>query len=361
MTERQAYLAWSLCPGVGPGRIAQLESEFRSVSAAWREFEEISEKWPVGLRGKVKSFQKNFKLDNFEKKLKSLGINYLAWSDKEYPDKLKEIAHAPRVFYVQTKVKDWGQLWKQAWLGVVGTRKITSYGVGVTKMMVCGVVEQKVGIVSGLMYGVDETAHRSCVESGGMTIGVWAGGLDTLKVGGRSSLARQVYESGGVLMSPYPPGVVPVPATFPARNEWVAGLSDALLVVEGSAQSGTLITAGFAAELGRSVLVVPGPITSSQSAAPIGLLKAGATPVSSVEDVLSELPISPTVVRRKHEQDLGEQEMRIIELLGRGEMSGDDLARELKVGMASLMEMLTMLELSGVIMRSGEAWVICRK
>ncbi len=360
MEEREAYLMWSMCYGIGPSRIMQLKGKFGGLSEAWNQFGKENQKlkWNENLVDKVLSFRKNFVIKNYLNKLKSEDIDYLAWCDDEYPEKLKKISHAPSVLYYRKGKDNWLDLWKMPWLGVVGTRKITAYGVGVTKMLVEGVVNQGVGIVSGLMYGVDEIGHRACIDVGGTTIGVWAGGLDTLNVGGRSALARAVYDSGGALVSPYRVGFLPSAATFPARNEWVAGLCDALLVVEGSDKSGTLITAGFAAELDRPVLVVPGPITSSQSAAPITLLKAGAIPVSSVEDVLACLPIKAISIKKKNKLQLGADEEKILEILGQGQMSGDEIARKLNMKMASLMELLTILELSGVLVRSGENWVV---
>ena len=360
MEEREAYLVWSMCYGIGPSRMMQLKSEFGTLVEAWNKFEKENQrlKWNKNLVDKVLSFRKKKKKKNYLHKLRLEEVGYLAWCDEEYPEKLKKISHAPSVFYFRKKEDEWLDLWKQPWLGVVGTRKITAYGVGVTKMLVEGVVSQGVGIVSGLMYGVDEIGHRACIDVGGVTIGVWAGGLDTLNAGGRSALARAVYDSGGVLISPYRLGFLPNAATFPARNEWVAGLCDALLVIEGSDKSGTLITAGFAAELDRPVLVVPGPITSSQSAAPITLLKAGAIPVSSVEDVLDQLPIKVISIKKKNKLQLSGDEERIIEILGQGQMSGDEIARKLNMKMAGLMELLTMLELSGVVFKSGENWIV---
>lgn len=123
-------------------------------------------------------------------------------------------------------------------------------------------------------------------------------------------------------------------------------------------QSGTLITAGFAVKLGKPVLVVPGPITSEQSAASTALLKSGATLVGSVQDVLAELPIKVKDVKSDKKLNWSEIDQKVWDLVGQKAMNSDELARELKINMVRLMEVMTILELSGVVMHKGDAWMV---
>ena len=247
-------------------------------------------------------------------------------------------------------------------LAVVGTRKMSFYGRTVTERLICGVCRYGVSVVSGLMYGVDETALAATIENRGFAVGVWAGGIDTLFGTGRERIAKKVL-SNGVLVSEYVLGFVPKVWSFPARNRIIAGLSDAVLVTEAALPSGSLITAGVAAELGRDVMAVPGPVTSSQSAGVNYLLRSGATLVSSTEDILECLRVEKgelPVYGRSRASESGD-EKKILEVLGREGCDFDTLAREIGIKVAKLSTVLTVLELEGVIEKIGGKYFLKAK
>jgi DNA processing protein len=171
---------------------------------------------------------------------------------------------------------------------IVGTRRASPYGTEVAYALGRGLGACGVPLVSGLALGIDGTAHRGCLDGGGVPVAVVAGGPDVVYPRRHRSLHERVREAGLVL-SELPPGTEPYRWSFPARNRIMAGLARMTVVVEAADPSGSLITAEFAKDLGRCVAAVPGRITSTLARGTNNLLKDGATPISGTEDVLDEL------------------------------------------------------------------------
>ncbi len=288
-------------------------------------------------------------------------------NDNLYPPLLLEVRDRPVKFYLlgsESNIERFGQLASGRVLAVVGTRQITSYGRQVTVDLVSKLCAFGVTIVSGLMYGVDEVAHRAAVDSGGFTVGVWAGGLDTIFGTSRENTANRVLE-GGVILAEYDTGVVPQDWTFPQRNRIVAGMSQAVLVTEAAANSGSLITAGFAAEYGREVMAVPGPVTSSLSEGVNYLIKNGARVVSQVDDIFDVLGIKVDRENGKYltleeVRSLGENEMQVkilAAILNEGK-DLDSLVRETGLSTADLTATVTILELANKIIKLDDKYSI---
>lgn len=287
-------------------------------------------------------------------------------TDEGYPQLLAQVKGCPGRLFVageEDNLTKFGSLGSGA-LAVVGTRKVTEYGRRVTTDLVSGVCSFGVPIVSGLMYGVDEVAHRACVASGGFTVGVWAGGLGNLFLSSRAGCARKVLERG-VLLTEYESNVAPKAWMFPARNRIVAGMAAAVLVTEAASDSGSLITAGFAADYGREVLAVPGPVTSPVSAGVNYLLKNGARLVTETGDILSCLGIKdiPKGREKLTLDDIrnfgkGKDEKKLLELLVDGGKDLDYLSREAGMGMQVTGAMVTRLELKGIlVVREGMCYL----
>ena len=174
-------------------------------------------------------------------------------------------------------------------VAIVGARRATPYGLEVAERLAADLAARGVTIVSGFARGIDAAAHRGALAAGGRTLGVLGAGIDVLYPPENVALAREVA-AHGALLTQFPPGTPPLPYNFPTRNRTLAALVLGVVVVEAAARSGSLITAGFAADLGREVFAVPGKITSPTSAGTNGLLKDGATLVERWSDVVQELP-----------------------------------------------------------------------
>jgi len=286
MSEEKYLVALSSYVPFGPVRLELLIDYFGSSEIVWNTSR--GELKGVGLSERmVDGFFKHKKFFSFEryfKKLKEKKINYIIKSSDEYPQNLKTIPNPPYVLYVKGKIlkKD------QNAVSIVGTRKMTSYGESVAKLFTSSLVSKGLTIVSGLARGIDTVSHKEALLRKGRTIAVMACGLDIVYPPENKNLAEEVSESGA-LVSEYPLGYPSLPVNFAVRNRIISGLSKAVLVVEGRRKSGTLLTVSHAAEQGRTVFAVPGPITSAMSEGPHFLIQNGSRIAISPQDILDEL------------------------------------------------------------------------
>jgi DNA processing protein len=243
-------------------------------------------------------------------------------------------------------------------VGIVGSRKVTPYGRAVTEKLARELAEQGIVIVSGLALGVDSIAHQACLEGRGGTIAVLPSSVEEVYPVAHRPLARRILERGGALVSEYPTGTPALRQNFIARNRLIAGLSDALLVTEAALKSGSLHTAGFALEQGKTVLAVPGNINSPTSEGTNNLLRTGAILVTSADDVLAALHLKRRVSKR---QPVGETpaEQAILDLLAGGVQDGDQLQVRSGLAIELFNQSLTMLEINGDIKAmGGNQWTL---
>lgn len=238
-------------------------------------------------------------------------------------------------------------------VAIVGTRKPTSYGKEVTHKLSFDLAKHGVIIVSGLALGTDSIAHRAALEAGGTTLAVLANSVDHIYPRSHASLADQIVQRGGAILSEYEPPREARAYQFLERNRLVSGLSDALIIVEAAARSGTLSTAMHALEQGRDVFVVPGNITSPLSAGCNSLLKQGASPITCAEDVLEI--VAPQLTKEQAALPLGGTpiETEIIKLLQAGIREGDELLRKIGAAPSEFNQALTMMEITGTIRALG--------
>jgi DNA processing protein len=211
-------------------------------------------------------------------------IHAIAWADAAYPAQLREIPDPPIVLWVRGDAK----LLPQPSVAIVGSRDATPSGVAAARLLGRGLAEAGLLIVSGLARGIDGAAHRGALEGGGGTVGVLGCGADVTYPREHEKLYAEIAERGA-LVTELPPGMPPLPNHFPLRNRIISGLSLAVIVIEASEKSGSLITAKAALDQGRDVLVVPGGIASGRYRGSHALIKDGAPLVETVEDVLREL------------------------------------------------------------------------
>ena len=331
-----------------------LREYFGSAKEAWQA--DLAKLLETGLPQKlINDFdlhRKNFDFSSYFLRLKRIKVNSILLEDKNYPENLKRIADPPFCLYILGEVLSSDSLA----IGVVGTRKITSYGKEVTEDLVTSLVVSGLTIVSGLAYGVDSIAHNSALQNGGRTIGVWAGGLDTVESGFRQNLVKRIIEEGkGAIVSEFPLGFQPNRTTFPQRNRIISGLSLGVLVTEAAEDSGSLITANFAKKQGRPVFAVPGPITSGQTKGTAELLKKGAKLVYDVNDILGELELGVRGQGLAAREILPENkdEALILEILKNETKHIDEIVRETKMGTSKISSLLTMMEMKGKIKNLG--------
>ena len=230
-------------------------------------------------------------------------------------------------------------------VAIVGARACSSYGRSVARSLARELAAAGLVIVSGMARGVDGEAHRGALEAGGVTCAVLGCGIDRDYPAAHAELARRICERG-VLVSEYEPGVEPAPWRFPARNRIIAGLCRATVVVEARERSGALITADFALEEGREVLAVPGEITSALSGGTNALLRLGATPVTSAEDVLEVFGLEP---EDRTSLAVGAAATSLLERLREGARTADELVRSAGLEPGEASAALVELELAKLV------------
>jgi DNA processing protein len=271
--------------------------------------------------------------------------NIMKISDKKYPKLLKKIPDAPQEFYYRG---EWDAKLFDKCLAVVGSRRITSYGRQAVRLLVEDCARAGVTIVSGFMYGVDAAAHRAALDAGGKTIAVMPCGIEAICPEYQADLHKEIIDTGGLVISEYSGDAFPFLTNFPARNRIVAGLSKATLVIEAAPKSGSLITARLAKKYKRHLLAVPGPITSTVSQGTLGLISGGAIMVVSSADILPLYGLSLRPVCKTGEEFKG-LEKKIIEQLQAEGLRVDDIAYALKLSVAKVGAVLSLMALKGSI------------
>jgi len=274
MTESQAHVAFNLVEGVGSVAVGRLITEAGSAVKAWEQYPNKQSR----TGGQV-DWQAEYL------KAKQFGVTIVTLADAEYPSILKESPGAPLALYVKGDV---AALSKTS-LAIVGTRRPTSYGLDHANRFAYDLSKSGFGIISGLALGIDAEAHHGALAADGVTVGVIGSGLDVFYPEENRALAREIVKKGGAVVSQFPFGRPPDRETFPIRNHVVASLARGLIAVEAPARSGTLITAGIATDLGRTVMALPGRVDNRASAGCLQLIRDGAILVRNADDVLEAM------------------------------------------------------------------------
>jgi len=268
-------------------------------------------------------------------------IGRLRRGERSYPPLLAAIHDPPATLWCRGAAPL--ELLARPAVAVVGARACSSYGRSVARSLSRELAAAGVVVVSGMARGVDGEAHRGALEASGSTVAVLGCGIDRDYPAAHAELARRICDQG-LIVSEYEPGVEPAPWRFPARNRIIAGLSRAVVVVEARERSGALITVDFALEQGRDVLAVPGEITSALSAGSNALLRLGAAPALTVDDVLESIGI---VVERKPAAEPEGDAGRLLAALRDTPATADELARATGLAAGDVASLLVELELDG--------------
>lgn len=358
--EKTYWIGFSLFPGIGPVRFKLLTEFFGSAKSAWKADVSTLKKIKLGDKrtDEFDHFRKTVDLAGYRKQLVENKISVITLAESKYPKLLATIPDAPFVLYVKGKRGE-HPLNLDRTIGVVGTRKMTHYGADVTMRLVSDLVSYGFTIVSGLAYGVDAMAHQTAIDCGGATIAVLGCGVDVIAPPSNARLYHDIADGHGAIVSEMPLGLRPNKGLFPARNRIISGLSLGVVVTEGADDSGALITARNAAEQGREVFAVPGPITSPFSRGPSKLLKNGAKLVEHVEDILEELHLPHTLTSTHNKQPhelvgLTKEETCIISCLENQQLHIDELVRASKLSIEKVSAALTILEMKKIIRDVGD-------
>ena len=344
MTESQAYVAFNLAADVGFARVSELAAAAGSVSAAWEAYP-----GKTARSGGEVDWEREFELA--EKR----DIVILTPADKGYPDRLRSVPGRPLALYVRG---DAAALSKP-FVALVGTRRPTEYGLRTAGRLASGLAQSGWGVLSGLALGIDAASHRGALDVGGTTVGIIGSGLDMFYPEENLGLAREIANGGGAVVSEFPFGRPPDRETFPIRNHVVAALAHGVVAVEAPARSGTLITASVAADIGRTVMAVPGCVDSRASVGCHQLIRDGAILVRDVDDILeamSELSPRSSPARAKPASDAdpetppcSAEEALVMLHVERDGTSLDELSRKTGIPAAGVNAVVMGLRIKGFL------------
>lgn len=345
MERKLAWVGLNLLPSLTPRRRELLLARFGGPLEAW---EALAREPLPDLFGDAASQifaeRRRANPEGELKKAENAGARIVTFEESGYPEPLREIPDPPPVIYI---LGEWREEDRLA-VALVGTRRCTSYGRLVAKKLAQELAERGVTVVSGMAPGIDTAAHEGALLSG-RTIAVLGTGLGKPYPAGSEKLMRRIAARGAVI-SEFPWDMEGTQWTFPRRNRLIAGLSLLVVVVEAPERSGALITADCALEQGKEVLAVPGPITSEASLGTNRLIRDGARPVLSVDDIIEELGMLPLVRERpKHEPEVPPEAAKVYGLLSLEPLSLEEIVAQTGLTHAQASQILLELVLSGLV------------
>lgn len=364
LTERQAFLVLNALPNVGPitlnRLLAELGGDPRNVLTADRkQLEAVKGVGPV-IADSIANWRAHFDLSREEDRMAKSGTDFITTRDSDYPKMLREIHDPPIGLYRRGKFG-----FGQSCIAIVGSRRTTLYGQATAKKLGAELARLGFCVVSGLARGIDTAAHDAALSVGGKTAAVLGTGIDIIYPPENLALYREI-EASGAILSEFPFGRRADRQSFAMRNRIVAGMCEATVVVESDVDGGAMITARFAGEQGRLIFAVPGRIDQNTSAGCHQLIRDGATLLTSVDDLLSELNyldgFRPQPIAQKAAEsaagvppNLTLDEAKVFDCFrGGSALSPDAITAHTGLAAAPLSSTLMMLELKRLIAKRAD-------
>lgn len=356
LTPRQALMVLNALPHIGPITLNRLLEEFggdpvavlRSPASRLAPVKGVGEK----IIQTIAKWPSHYNLEKEERLLETTGATFVTCRDEDYPKLLREISDPPIGLYQKGNY-----VMREPAIAIVGSRRTTLYGQAVAKKLAIDLARCGFCIVSGLARGIDTAAHEGALAVEGKTVAVLGCGMDIIYPPENLDLYRQIAAEGAIF-SEFPFGRRADRQSFPMRNRVVAGLCEAVIVVESDENGGSMITARFAGEQGRLVFAVPGRVDQPASRGCHQLLRDGAILCRGVDDVLEELNylqgLRPMQMPNGSPSlpDLPPEEAAIMQHLGNGEaMSLDRLSEITGHPSHELSSRLMMLELKRLVVK----------
>jgi DNA processing protein len=316
--------------------------EFKTFENIWNNFDSVVNT----LNLKTKFNRQSVDIDyEFEKILKR-NVKIITINDENYPDSLREIYMPPLGLYIEGDVE---LLNKGTNLAVIGSRNATEYGKEVVAKLLNELLGYKVTIIGGLARGIDTCAHTEALMNNLKTVAFIGSGFNRLYPKENAALADSIVENGGAIVSEYPLDFYPEKYYFVARNRLISGVSKAVLIVEAKKRGGSLITAKFAMEQNRDILVVPNSIFAINSEGTNSLIKDGAKLVDSGKDIITELGLKD-INNDMKTIFLNERQKIIINLFEKQkELDANTISNLSELTIPEIISELTILELSGIL------------
>lgn len=353
MNNRDALIWLTSIKGVNIKTVDLLENKFKELKNIWEvDNDEILSTSQISDKVKfeiIKNRNEGY-YENLIMRIRKSGANIITYYDEEYPANLRFIENSPKVLYVKGQLK----LEDSISISIVGSRKSTSYGKWVAEKITTELSELGVTIISGLAKGIDTYAHINAIKNNARTIAVLGSGVDIIYPQSNRELYYKIQENGCII-SEFPLGTQPFQYNFPQRNRIISGLSLGVVVVEAREKSGSLITAHHAIEQGREVFAVPGNINSLYSKGTNLLIKDGAKIVTSIEDIIEEIPqlkanYSNCIKRKKLDySQFSTDEIKVLKCIADGPVHCDVIVQKTGINITEINSILTILEIKGAV------------
>ena len=353
--QRAAYVALALIPGIGPSRLHAILEVCHTATGAFSAPFAFLRTIP-GMTAAAATAIATASIEAGERALaqtERLGGRVLTLEDAAYPGLLRHIPEPAPVLFA---LGDLSLLERPA-VAIVGSRDHTTYGGEVARALGWGAASAGLAVVSGMARGLDAVAHDAALDAGGGTIGVLGNGLGIVYPTANAQLYQRVAERG-LLLTEFAPGERPTAGSFPRRNRLISGLARVTVVVEAAEGSGALITANSALEQGRDVMAVPGNITNPSSVGANRLIRDGAEPLLTSDDLLDHYPeairpaegfASRPSTTQPLPDHLSAEDRAVAELLGAEPLALDDLVGRSGRAPQDVLAVLCTLEIAGVV------------
>jgi len=355
MTEAVFYNALNILTESDYRKLEQLKNQFGGWEKSWENF-------PPAEKRRIDP-------ENEWQKLAGTGVRLILRNEDGYPPLLEEIPQPPFGIYVlgnlpaspdsRSDSNRTAAGCEKFTLAIVGTRKATNEGKELARKFAAELAGRGFAIISGLALGIDAAAHEGCLGVNGKTIAVLGNGLDSFYPRTNERLAKKILESGGAIISEYPPGAPPFPSHFLERNRIVSGLSRGALIIEAPRESGALVTARFATDQNRDVFVIPGPISHPNYVGSNWLIRRGAELVTKPEEILEAFGIETADEKMAAPHLETREEKLIFETLAKfsSPATVDKIIEMTKLNAIAVNQALTTLTIKNVVKETDGGYI----
>ncbi len=339
-------------PKFGPVRIRILMLYFKSPEKIFKA--NIEEIIKSGISEKLAQefieFKNSINPDKIWDELQKENIKIVTIEELQYPKLLHKIYTPPYLLFYRGELPSQNNLN----LAFVGSRKYTQYGKYSVNHIISGLKGLDINIISGLALGIDTISHQLAIETGLKTIAVLGSGIDDFSIYPQSNrvLVNNIIENGGAIISEFPPRTRALRHHFPQRNRIVAGMSLGTVVIEAEKKSGALITSKYALDENRDVFALPGQINSQTSIGTNNLIKSGAIPITSADDIIELYNLEKQEIVKK-DVNLNKIEKLIFSYLSHEPLHVNEISKITNIAIHELNSNLTIMEIKGIIKNIG--------
>lgn len=364
--KTEYYVAFSHIQGIGPHKAEQLIAYFGNVKDAYHaHIQELSKLLSPKVAHDFDMFRSQNTTHSIIKDLLNKDIQVLTPDLPQYPNKIRVFDDYPLCLYIKGDISVIAEpaltftLETKPSIAIIGPREHTSYGRHLTQLFASRLASAGITIISGMAKGIDGLAHDIALKFKAPTVAVLGCGVDIPYPAKNKELYRRIITEGGAVISEFPPGVSPKRGLFVTRNRLISGLSDGVLIIEGTKGSGTLKTASYAAQQGKPIYLPPYNLTAEYGHTFSHLMQNGGEFVFSPDDIFEKFSVKPPVLPPEMVLSLTSLEAEIVSLIRKEFSSSDAIATRMNMPITQILNKLSELEITGHIAKNslGEYYV----